>query len=123
MRRVRSHDTAAEIVVRKTLYSLGFRYRLHRRELPGKPDIALLGRKRVIFIHGCFWHGHDCKRGNRLPKTNSAYWLVKIERNRARDRQNQLELNEAGWLTLVLWECELRDLDALAQNLIQFLSD
>lgn len=124
MRAVRSRDTSPELVVRKLLRNLGFRgYRLHRKELPGRPDVAFLGIRKAIFIHGCFWHGHDCPRGNRVPATNTYYWVNKIERNRQRDYQQQVDLSGRGWSVLTLWECELGDPDTVAAKLSKFLSE
>jgi DNA mismatch endonuclease (patch repair protein) len=105
MRGVGAKDTSPEIVVRRLLRSIGETgYRLHRTELPGKPDIAFIGRKLVIFVHGCFWHGHSCQRGARMPKTNQDYWSRKIERNRSRDAKNVAALHAMGWKVLVIWE-------------------
>ena len=103
--------------VRRALTALGVRYRLHRKDLPGSPDIVLGPRKLVIFVHGCFWHGHDCKRGARKPKANADYWRAKIGRNRARDERVQGELTAMGWRAEVIWECELKDLAALEARL------
>jgi DNA mismatch endonuclease (patch repair protein) len=113
MRRVKAKDTAPEMLVRRLLWSLGGRYRLHCKDLPGKPDIILRGRKLAIFVHGCFWHGHDCARGARVPKANREYWLGKVGRNRARDVAAQAALEAAGWRVEVVWECELKDATAL----------
>lgn len=122
MRRVKSRNTTPERRVRAALRALGYPgYRLHRSDLPGRPDIAFIGRRRAIFIHGCFWHGHLCQRGARVPKTNRDYWLAKIERNRARDRHALEALDAAGWRSLVIWECELRDAD-LSDRLAAFLA-
>lgn len=123
MRMVRSCDTTPEMIVRRTATALGYRYRLHQATLPGKPDLVFASRRKVIFVHGCFWHGHDCKRGARSPKTNAEYWRAKIGRNRERDERHSKELSLAGWRVAILWECELSDLDALRQNLIGFLRD
>ena len=109
MRRVKARDTSPELVVRKALWRLGARYRLHRKDLPGKPDIVLGPRRLAIFVHGCFWHGHDCPRGARVPKANRDYWLAKIARNRARDGCNQQALEAAGWRVETIWECGLKD--------------
>ncbi len=121
MQAVKSQDTRPEMLVRRALHARGFRYRLHRRALPGKPDLVFPGRKKVIFIHGCFWHGHSCSRGQRVPKTNTTYWLEKIERNRARDERVRADLARLGWKSFVAWECELRDQDLLMEKLIAFL--
>ena len=117
MRRVRSRDTGPERTVRKILTGLGLRYRLHRDDLPGKPDIVMAGRRLAIFVHGCFWHGHDCARGARVPKQNQDYWLAKVGRNRARDSACSEALEAAGWRVSVVWECELRDLPGLTRRL------
>ena len=121
MRAVKSKNTTPEITVRKTLYRLGYRYRLHASDLPGKPDIVFKGRKKAIFVHGCFWHGHSCKRGNRAPKNNSDYWRQKISKNKTRFQQQQLRLHQLGWSILIIWECELKAPSALAQQLTDFL--
>ena len=122
MRRVKSRDTGPEKRVRAALRALGHTgYRLNRADLPGKPDVAFIGRRKAIFVHGCFWHGHDCKRGARAPKANAEYWSAKIARNRARDERSQRALEEQGWRVLVLWECEIKDDDALARALASFL--
>lgn len=123
MRRVKARDTTPERRVRRALRSLGYTgYRLDRRDLPGRPDIAFISRKIAIFVHGCFWHGHDCKRGARVPKTNNTYWVAKIGRNRARDAKTLGALAEAGWRALVIWECETRDDDALAARLNHWMT-
>ena len=113
MAAVKGRDTKPEMVVRRLLWRLGARYRLHRRDLPGSPDIVLPGRRLVVFVHGCFWHGHDCPRGARVPKANRDYWLAKVGRNRARDRENNARLEAAGWRVEAVWECELKDPVAL----------
>lgn len=120
MQSVRSKDTGPEWVVRRLLFSLGYRYRLHRRDLPGSPDIVFQGRKRVIFVHGCFWHGHGCAKGH-APKSRTEYWGAKIAANRARDEANLVALQTLGWETLVVWQCELSHEQALAQLLIGFV--
>ena len=123
MRRVKSRDTGPELVVRRLLRELGRTgYRLDRRDLPGRPDIAFIGRKRAIFVHGCFWHGHDCKRGARAPKTNVAYWRGKIARNQARDAAAGDALDALGWTRLIIWECELKDPATVSARLADFLA-
>jgi DNA mismatch endonuclease (patch repair protein) len=122
MRAVKGRDTAPEKIVRRLAHSVAPGYRLHRSDVPGRPDIVYLGRKRAIFVHGCFWHGHQCKRGARPPKTNSAYWSAKIARNRARDRRVRRQLARAGWRTLVIWECTIRDEARVLRRLTAFLS-
>jgi DNA mismatch endonuclease (patch repair protein) len=121
MRRVRSTDTAPELAVRQLLFSLGFRYRLHYSKLPGKPDIVFPRRKKVIFVNGCFWHGHNCKRGDRLPSTNVDYWQTKLASNKERDKNNYEKLNNQGFELMIVWECELKDMEALKKKLIRFL--
>ncbi|MBS0480266.1 MAG: DNA mismatch endonuclease Vsr [Proteobacteria bacterium] len=123
MARVKSRDTQPERIVRRVLTQLGYRYRLHRSDIPGKPDIAFIGRRKAIFVHGCFWHGHDCKRGARAPKDNAAYWSAKIARNRERDRDTLTALTALGWRSLIVWECELRAVDRLAGRLADCLGD
>jgi DNA mismatch endonuclease (patch repair protein) len=117
MRAVKSRDTKPELVVRKLLWSIAPGYRLYRADLPGKPDIVYARRRLAIFVHGCFWHGHDCARGARAPRTNAAYWSAKIARNRARDEANLQRLAAQGWRTLVIHECELKDIDVLRSRL------
>ncbi len=107
MRSIRSEDTKPEIRVRQALHASGFRYRLHDRRLPGKPDIVLPRWKTVILVHGCFWHGHRCK-GSRIPSSNVDYWARKIARNETRDAANIAALGTLGWRVFVLWECELK---------------
>jgi len=117
MRRVKARNTTPELVVRKALTRLGARYRLHRADLPGKPDIVLPGRRLALFVHGCFWHGHDCARGARVPKQNRDYWVAKVGRNAARDARTREALSAAGWRVETLWECELKDPAALETRL------
>ena len=121
MRAVKHRDTAPELAVRGLLHSMGYRYRLHRKDLPGKPDIVFGPRRKVIFVHGCFWHGHTCKRGSRVPKTNAGYWEAKIARNVERHSRQLEELSASGWTSLTLWECELADKEAVARQLRAFL--
>ncbi len=121
MRRVKGKDTTPELKVRKALTALGARYRLHRKDLPGSPDIVLPGRRLALFVHGCFWHGHDCARGARVPKANRDYWLGKVGRNRARDLTTRAALEAAGWRVEVIWECDLKDGGALAARLRNLL--
>lgn len=121
MSRVRSQNTKPELLVRSLAHRLGYRFRLCRRELPGAPDLVFSARAKVIFVHGCFWHGHPCKRGARLPKANAAYWREKIARNKQRDQRHRRQLRQLGWSVLVLWECQLRDRQKLALRLSRFL--
>ena len=124
MRRIRSKNTGPELAVRRLLRSLGFTgYRIHRKGLPGKPDIAFIGRKKAILIHGCFWHGHGCKEGLREPKSNRGYWLPKIERNRQRDAAHLADLARLGWSVLTVWECELREPRALVERTSAFMGE
>lgn len=106
MARIRGQDTAPELIVRRYLHREGFRYRLHPRDLPGRPDIVLPRFRTVVFVQGCFWHGHDCSIGH-VPKSRSEFWRAKFEANRARDRRNNVLLAEMGWHIIELWECEL----------------
>ncbi|MBM3608658.1 MAG: DNA mismatch endonuclease Vsr [Alphaproteobacteria bacterium] len=120
MRAVPSRDTSAELAVRKLLRPIAPGYRLHRKDIPGKPDIAFIGAKRAIFVHGCFWHGHDCKRGARMPKSNAEYWRAKIARNIARDARHRAALAALGWRVLTIWECEIAQPAALRRRLADF---
>jgi DNA mismatch endonuclease (patch repair protein) len=121
MRAVKSRDTGPEKAVRSLAHRMGYRFRLHRADLPGKPDLTFPGRRAVVFVHGCFWHGHNCKRGARTPKTNVEYWTTKIGRNVARDREHILALKRRGWRAFVVWECQLRDEAELRRKLRRFL--
>lgn len=121
MRSVRSENTRPELIVRSTLHRLGYRFRLHRKDLPGKPDIVFPGRHKVIFINGCFWHGHDCPRGSRVPKSNREYWIAKIARNRERDILHFSALETRGWQALAVWECQCANSSGLSQILNGFL--
>ncbi len=123
MRAVRGVNTTPELIVRRAVFALGYRYRLHAPELPGKPDIVFRPRKRVIFVHGCFWHQHSCPRGARQPKTRQEYWDKKLSRNVARDRRNRRQLNKEGWKVMVIWECQTKDLEKLGRRLQRFLAD
>lgn len=124
MRRIRSKDTKPEILVRAALRRLGFSgYRLHRKELPGRPDIVFMGRRKAIFVHGCFWHRHSCSEGRRVPKSNTAFWETKISGNACRDMVHLEKLNQAGWDVLTIWDCELRNLDDLEGRLRRFLAE
>ncbi|MFC7377134.1 very short patch repair endonuclease [Brevundimonas sp. GCM10030266] len=108
MRRVRGKDTRPELAVRRILRTAGIGYRLGGAGLPGKPDIVMKGRRTVVFVHGCFWHGHDCPRGARQPKANADYWIAKIDRNRARDAASSDALLDAGWRVVTVWECAMK---------------
>ncbi len=121
MRRIKGRDTGPEMTVRRALKALGVGYRLGGAALPGRPDVVMKGRRAVIFVHGCFWHGHDCARGAREPKANGDYWRTKIGRNRERDRASEQALTADGWRVLTVWECDLKNPDALNAHLRSFL--
>lgn len=123
MSRIKSSNTSVELTVRRLIHGMGYRYRLHGKGLPGKPDIVFRPRRKVIFVHGCFWHQHsaaNCLDG-RVPKSNLSYWNPKLERTKQRDANNQDLLLEMGWESLILWECELRDIPALRSRIQEFL--
>jgi DNA mismatch endonuclease (patch repair protein) len=122
MSRVRSANTNPELTIRKLVYRLGYRYRLNVTSLPGKPDLVFRSRKKVIFVHGCFWHQHECRRGSRQPTTNQEYWRKKLGRNTARDLENISDLRKLGWGVLVIWECEINAVVADPDRLVQFLA-
>ncbi|MFJ5955373.1 very short patch repair endonuclease [Paenarthrobacter sp. NPDC092416] len=121
MAKIRSVDTKPELVVRRTLHAAGYRYRLHDPRLPGRPDLVFPARRKVIFVHGCFWHGHDCPVGARTPKTNAQFWNEKRLRNRVRDSAQLDLLLAAGWKVLVVWECEVVSRQDLLERLRHFL--
>jgi DNA mismatch endonuclease (patch repair protein) len=122
MRRVKGKDTTPEMTVRRALTRLGARYRLHRKDLPGSPDVVMPGRRLAVFVHGCFWHGHDCARGARTPKQNRDYWVAKVGRNRVRDARSREALEAAGWRVETIWECEIKDAAALEGRLKDLLA-
>ncbi len=118
---VRGRDTAPELRVRRVLHSMGYRFRLHRKDLPGTPDIVLPRHRKIVLVHGCFWHGHEsCKRATR-PVNNASTWAAKIEANRRRDQRNLDALDSLGWDVLVVWECEVRNAQELETRLCAFL--
>ncbi len=121
MRRIRSKGSAPELAVRKAAFAMGYRFRLHRRDLPGKPDLVFPGRRKVVFVHGCFWHQHEECREGRPPGSNRAYWIPKLERNQQRDCEAQDALRHLGWAILIVWECQTVDLDRLSARLRRFL--
>jgi DNA mismatch endonuclease (patch repair protein) len=123
MAAIRSRDTKPEMIVRRLVFRMGYRFRLHRRDLPGRPDMVFAGRRKIIEVRGCFWHGHTCKDGGRSPETNSAYWKSKIARNVSRDRQNAEQLRNLGWELLEIWECELKDKNNLELLIRGFLEE
>jgi DNA mismatch endonuclease (patch repair protein) len=122
MRRVKDRGTGPELALRRLIWSLGGRYRLNRRDLPGKPDIVLAGRRLAIRVHGCFWHGHDCARGARVPKANRQYWVGKVAANRERDRAAHSALEALGWRVETVWECEIRDGQTLRERISRWLA-
>lgn len=122
MSRIRSKDTVPEKAVRSLVHAMGYRFRLHRRDLPGTPDMAFIGMKKVIFVHGCFWHRHSCTKGRHQPSSNTAYWQSKFERNRLRDLKNNQALRRLGWRVLTIWECQLKDLLKVERRIRHFLT-
>ncbi len=123
MRRIRSRGTQPELMVRRLTHRLGYRFRLHRRDLPGTPDLVFPARKKVILVHGCFWHQHPECRLSRLPKSRVDYWEPKLEANQRRDARRLAELRARGWEPLVLWECEVRKRKNLAARIMRFLEE
>ncbi len=121
MRRIRAVDTSPELIVRRLAHSLGFRFRLHARNLPGKPDLVFPRLRKIILVHGCFWHVHEGCIESHVPKTRLEYWGPKLEGNRRRDRANAANLEELGWKILVVWECETANAKALTKRLSRFL--
>ncbi|HWA03947.1 MAG TPA: very short patch repair endonuclease [Rhizomicrobium sp.] len=121
MSRVKGRNTTPERAVRSIVHRLGYRFRLNRRDLPGKPDIVFGPRKKVVFVHGCFWHGHGCAKG-RLPKSNEGFWRDKIVANRKRDARQLKDLHALGWKTLVIWQCELDNPLAVKDRIADFLA-
>ncbi len=122
MRRIRSKDTAPELVVRRMVHSLGFRFRLHSKDLPGRPDLVFARLKSVILVHGCFWHSHPGCKETHVPKTRQEYWRPKLEGNRTRDAANKAKLKRLGWRVLVVWECETKHEVRLQAKVKRFLS-
>lgn len=123
MSKIRGKDTKPEMVVRRIVWKAGFRYRLHIRNLPGTPDLVFSSKRKVIFVNGCFWHGHVCRKGtSKLPKTNTEFWSQKINKNKKRDKSNRRKLKKLGWESLTLWECELKGSEVIERILI-FLND
>lgn len=121
MARIRSKDTRPELMVRKALFNVGYRYQLHRKDLPGKPDVVFSSRKKALFIHGCFWHAHEgCKVAN-MPKSRTEYWQAKFQRNVERDKLNMRALRRMGWSTLTVWECEINRPELLLRRVIGYL--
>jgi DNA mismatch endonuclease (patch repair protein) len=122
MRRITGKNTTPELIVRRLLFQHGFRYRLHRAELPGKPDIVFVSWRKVIFVHGCFWHAHSCRVAHK-PRTNEGYWSPKLRRNQERDTRHLTALKAAGWKVLTIWECELKEVRSVERKLLRFLTN
>lgn len=120
MRAVGQKHTGPELIVRRLLHANGYRFRLHRRDLPGSPDLAFPGRRKALFVHGCFWHGHDCPKGQ-LPKSRPEYWVPKIDANKARDARKEAELRALGWEVATIWQCQTKDGPFLLDRLRSFL--
>ena len=120
---MRSKNTGIEMVVRRLVHRLGYRYRLHSRHLPGEPDLVFPSRRQIIFVHGCFWHRHDCRKGQHEPRSRRDYWRHKLERNRQRDQTTAEELKKLGWCVLVVWECQTKHEGLLETRIRRFLDD
>lgn len=123
MRAIRSRDTKPEMFVRRLVHSMGYRYRLHSRDLPGRPDLVFPARKKVLFVHGCFWHRHRCKYGRVVPATRRRFWVEKLEKNADRDRRVRRLLRALGWKSLTIWECQLEQTDRLTDRIRSFLAE
>ena len=121
MSRIKCRDTTPERIVRSIVHKKGYRFRFHRKDLPGKPEVVFGSHKEVVFVHRCFWHGHRCRKG-RLPKSNGDFWRAKIVTNWKRDARNARALHALGWKVLVIWQCELKDLLAVERRIIDFLA-
>jgi DNA mismatch endonuclease (patch repair protein) len=115
MAKIRGKNTRPEMIVRSTLHSLGYRYRLHDKRLPGCPDLVFPSRKKVIFVNGCFWHGHACRRGQSIPKSNCEFWSSKIQSNKLRDQRNEKSLLSLGWTLMIVWECQVKSGNWIAE--------
>jgi DNA mismatch endonuclease (patch repair protein) len=120
MRNVRGKNTSPELFVRKLIHRLGYRFRLHRKDLPGKPDLVFPSRKKAIFVHGCFWHAHGCRIG-KPPKSRLDYWVPKLERNKERDGKNIEDMERLGWDTLTIWQCEIKFGEDIGSKIVSFL--
>jgi DNA mismatch endonuclease, patch repair protein len=123
MRAIKGRDTGPELTVRRLLHAMGYRFRLHRRDLPGRPDIVLPGRRMAVFVHGCFWHRHRCRFGCVEPATRPEFWRAKFAANVARDRRAVRALQQAGWRVIVVWECQTRDADKLSARLRRLIGE
>lgn len=121
MSRIRKTDTSPELTVRRIVHGLGYRFRLYRRDLPGCPDIVLPKRRKVIFIHGCWWHRHNCRLGRRTPKTRQKYWLPKLQANKERYKKNRRALQKQGWKVLTIWECQTKKPEIIVNQIADFL--
>ena len=121
MSRVRSKNTRPEMIVRSCVYRMGYRYRLHRKDLPGCPDLVFTSRKKVVFVNGCYWHRHKCKKGRSIPETRKKFWQTKLEGNKERDKQNRRKLNNLGWKVLVIWECQTKNPEKVINKISNFL--
>lgn len=119
---IRKTDTNPELLVRRIVYRLGYRFRLYRKDLPGCPDIVLPKHKKIIFVHGCWWHRHTCHLGRRSPKSRTKYWLPKLAANKKRDKENQRKLQQLGWQILIIWECQTKNIKPLTHKLQKLLS-
>lgn len=122
MSRIRGKNTKPEMIVRKSAHKMGYRFRIHRKDLPGKPDLVFPRLRKVIFVHGCYWHMHDCQYGSVIPKTNTQFWQNKRQSNVDRDKKNMKALKKLGWKILVVWECKTKKIDSLHNMLFKFLS-
>jgi len=120
MRRIKGRDTSPEMAVRRIVHGMGYRYRLHQMDLPGRPDLVFSGRRKIIQIHGCFWHSHGCDRSH-TPGSNTGYWIPKLERNQKRDAANARALRELGWNSLIIWECEVSQPTKIRTRISRFL--
>ena len=123
MAAIKGKDTRPEMIVRRLCHAMGMRFRLHRRDLPGRPDLVFPKRRCVVFVHGCFWHMHACRFGAVVPKTNAAFWQAKREANVRRDSAALQQLADAGWKSLIVWECETKDLEGLRRALVSFFGN
>ena len=121
MSRIKSRDTKPELIVRSLVHKLGYRFRLHRKDLPGKPDLVFSSRHKVIFVHGCYWHVHDCAYGRVKSATNAKFWSEKRLGNKLRDEKNKTKLESLGWQVLEVWECEIRDIETVKKRIQDFL--
>jgi DNA mismatch endonuclease, patch repair protein len=123
MRLVRGKDTLPELTVRRLAHGMGYRYRLHVARLPGKPDLVFPALRKIIFVHGCFWHGHQCRAGRNRPASHTTYWTPKLDRNIARDKRHRASLRRLGWRVMVIWECQLKTVETLRRRLARFLAN